>query len=80
VFYAQGDVNCEFQYGSSSDVKRGDGVVTDNNYPFTCRFASATAAPLDLHIIPGSLLIDQFAFLSRADFQSIERVVIPELL
>ena len=57
-----GHVNCEFQYGSSGDVARDDGLVSDDSYPFSCRFAAATASPLDLHIMEGALDIDTNSF------------------
>jgi hypothetical protein len=61
-FAVTGDVECELQYGSASDVKHGDGLVTDDSYPLTCHFVAPTSSPLNLHISPGSLLIDNSSF------------------
>ncbi len=31
-----GSVECQLQYGSSSDVRNGDGIVMDDSYPLEC--------------------------------------------
>jgi hypothetical protein len=61
-FAVAGEVECELQYGSSSDVEHGDGLVVDDSYPFTCNFGAPTSSPMSLHISPGSLIIDNSSF------------------
>jgi hypothetical protein len=57
-----GTVGCQFQYGPDLDVRRGDGILTDDSYPVTCDFEAAASAPLKLRIISGTLYVDNSSF------------------
>lgn len=57
-----GSVECEFQYGSSSDVERGDGLITHGGYPFTCDYEADINRPTDLSLVYGTLKIDNSSF------------------
>lgn len=59
---ATGVVECEFQYGSSSDVAKGDGLVTEDSYPLKCCFVAMAHSPLELNIVSGSLIVDNSSF------------------
>jgi hypothetical protein len=57
-----GTVDCNFQYGSSSDVERGDGAESSGAYPFTCKYEADIKTPADLVLVCGSLNIDNSSF------------------
>lgn len=57
-----GTVDCDFQYGSSSDVARGDGAESSGGYPFTCKYEANIATPADLVLVFDSLKIDNSSF------------------
>ena len=57
-----GTVDCDFQYGSSSDVERGDGAELSGAYPFSCKYEADIQTPADLVLVFDSLNIDNFSF------------------
>lgn len=44
-FVAEGTVECELQWGSNSDLRRGDGATLDQDFPFTCELISSVDDP-----------------------------------
>lgn len=54
-FEAHGTVSCELQWGSNSDLRRGDGAVLPQSFPFRCELWS----PVD---DPQSIQTDENAF------------------
>lgn len=54
-FVAEGTVECGLQWGSNSDLRRGDGATLDQNFPFTCQLTS----PVD---DPGVIMADESDF------------------
>jgi hypothetical protein len=61
-FAVAGTVECQFQYGSSSDVRNGDGVVTTDSYPLTCALEALAASPLQVSVKGGTLKVDNDSF------------------
>lgn len=61
-FAVTGTIECQFQYGSSSDVRNGDGVVTTDSYPLTCDFEALAASPLQVSVKGRTLEIDTDSF------------------
>lgn len=61
-FSVTGSVECRLQYGSSGDVRRGDGWVINDSYPVTCDIESDVAKPLDLKILGSTLIVDTESF------------------
>lgn len=61
-FCVTGSVECQLQYGSSSDVRNGDGVVMDDSYPLTCDFEAPIATPLQVAVKRQTLKIDNEPF------------------
>jgi hypothetical protein len=57
-----GTVDCDFQYGSSFDVERGDGAESSGAYPFTCKYEADIKTPSDLGLVFDSLKIDNSSF------------------
>ncbi|WP_449393034.1 pPIWI-associating nuclease domain-containing protein [Eoetvoesiella caeni] len=55
---AYGSVGVELQWGSNSDVRRGEGAVIRNSYPLTCKFISKVTSPEGLDVIEDSLCVD----------------------
>jgi len=47
-FEAHGTVSCELQWGSNSDLRRGDGAVLPQSFPFTCELWSPVDDPEDI--------------------------------
>lgn len=62
VFHVTGTVDCQFQYGSGSDVKNGDGVITYDSYPLTCDFVSDIKKPLEVTAKSSTLAVDNTSF------------------
>jgi len=61
-FSMTGSVECQLQYGSSGDVRNGDGLVMDDSYPLACEFEASTATPLQLSLKSHTLKIDTDSF------------------
>lgn len=57
-FTAYGNLEVELQWGSNSDVNRGDGAVMRDSYPLTCKFVSKVSDPEDIEVIEDSLCVD----------------------
>lgn len=64
VFHVTGTVNGQFQYGSGSDVRNGDGLVTYDSYPLTCDFISDIKKPLEVSAKSSTLAVDNSSFYS----------------
>lgn len=47
-FEARGSISCELQWGSNSDLRRGDGAVLAQSFPFLCRLWSPVDNPSDI--------------------------------
>ena len=62
IFSVTGNVECQFQYGSGSDVRKGDGVITNDSYPLTCDFVSDIRTPLDVSAQSNTLAVDNTSF------------------
>ena len=61
-YSGHGNVDVRLQYGSDSDVGRGDGVVSSGSYPLVCEFEADTCSPLEISVAPGTLEIDTTSF------------------
>ncbi|HEY8706551.1 MAG TPA: hypothetical protein VIM34_00980 [Burkholderiaceae bacterium] len=57
-FTAYGSVGVELQWGSNSDVRKGDGAVIQDSYPLTCKFISKVDSPEELEMVEDSLCVD----------------------
>lgn len=57
-FAALGSVQVELQWGSNSDVSRGEGHVAKDSYPLTCKFISRVGDPEELQVVEDSLCVD----------------------
>jgi hypothetical protein len=57
-----GAVDCYFQYGSSSDVERGDGFTTRSSYPYTCKYEADIAEPTELWLVENTMGVDTSSF------------------
>ena len=44
-FEAKGTIACELQWGSNGDLRRGDGAVMDQSFPFSCELWSPVDDP-----------------------------------
>lgn len=58
MFRAEGSIECELQWGSNSDVRRGDGAVLPQSFPFTCELLSPVYSPEAVQSVEGSLGVD----------------------
>jgi len=47
-FEARGTIFCELQWGSNSDLRRGDGAVLPQSFPFMCELWSHVDSPDDI--------------------------------
>jgi hypothetical protein len=57
-FRAHGSIGCELQWGSNSDIRRGDGGVLPQSFPFACELISPVDAPEEIESIEDSLGVD----------------------
>ncbi len=57
-FDAEGYLQCELQWGSNSDVRRGDGVVVTQSFPFTCILRAPVGDPYLVDTDPSSVRVD----------------------
>jgi hypothetical protein len=53
-FEAEGTISCELQWGSNSDVRRGEGAVASHSFPFTCELWSSVDSPEDVQTEEGA--------------------------
>lgn len=44
-FQAMGSIEAQLQWGSDSDLKRGDGAIVDESFPFVCKFSCPVENP-----------------------------------
>ncbi len=58
MFRVNGSIGCELQWGSNSDLRRGDGAVLTQSYPFTCKLISPVYEPEAIETIEDSLGVD----------------------
>ena len=57
-FTVHGSVGVYLQWGSNSDLQKGDGVVVKDYYPLTCKLSSMVDNPEELEVVEDSLCID----------------------
>lgn len=59
-FKAGGSIGVELQYGSNSDLRRGDGARIGVSFPFGCELTCPTDSPVSDSLVfePGSLAVD----------------------
>lgn len=57
-FVAEGSVDCELQWGSNSDLRRGDGAVLSESFPYRCELYSPIHEPQAIEIEDGSFGVD----------------------
>lgn len=57
-FEATGSISCILQWGSNSDVRRGDGLELPQSFPFSCELRSAVAEPDEIETVEDSLRVD----------------------
>lgn len=62
-FEGTGTVSCELQWGSASDVQRGDGFEADDSFPFSFRGKTAVEDPRRIEIAREDIDIDTSSFL-----------------
>lgn len=58
MLHANGSIDCELQWGSNSDLKRGNGAVISQSYPFACDLISPVDEPEAVECIEESLSVD----------------------
>lgn len=55
---ASGSISCVLQFGSNSDLRRGDGAEIDQSFPFICRLRCPVDDPDELQMDEDSLGVD----------------------
>jgi hypothetical protein len=59
---ASGSVECILQYGSNSDLRRGDGAEIEQSFKFTCQLYCPVDEPEELSVVEESVGVDTKAF------------------
>jgi len=57
-YLVEGTIECELQWGSNSDLRKGDGAVLSESFPFRCHLFALVGDPADFHVDEGSLQVD----------------------
>jgi hypothetical protein len=57
-FVATGSIYCFLQWGSNSDIRRGDGHTQNQSFPFICHLSSPVDEPESIEIDVESLRVD----------------------
>lgn len=55
---ASGTIGVELQWGSSGDLRRGEGAVGNDSFPFTCQLQSHVDSPEELEVVEDVLCVD----------------------
>lgn len=55
---ASGTIGVELQWGSNSDLRRGEGATGNDSFPFSCELQSHVEDPAELEAIEGTLRVD----------------------
>lgn len=55
---ASGSIGVELQWGSSSDLRRGEGASGNDSFPFSCELQSHVEDPAELEAIKDTLYVD----------------------
>lgn len=63
VFCATGSIATELQWGSNSDVRRGDGATLSKSFPFACNLWCPVDDPTQIEVREDSLLVDTSSWL-----------------
>jgi hypothetical protein len=58
VFKVTGSIGSALQWGSNSDIRRGDGAVLSKSFPFTCYLWSPVDDPTQVEAREDGLLVD----------------------
>jgi hypothetical protein len=58
IFIAEGSIECVLQWGSNSDLRRGDGAVLPVSFPYRCELSSPIHAPQAIELEEGTLGVD----------------------
>lgn len=61
-FLVEGSVGCELQWGSNSDVRKGDGALLSESFPFSCDFVSSVTDPEAIECVESSFMVDTSAW------------------
>lgn len=57
-FEASGTISCELQWGSNSDVRRADGALLSDSFPFECYLISSVEDPTSIEAKDDALRVD----------------------
>ncbi len=57
-FVAEGTIECELQWGSNSDLRRGDGATLDQSFPFSCELTSPVDEPSAVTVEDNAFAVD----------------------
>ena len=72
-FMAVGSVGVELQWGSNSDVGRGDGAVGSESFPMTCQLESSVDDPENVSAVEDTLCVDTSSWYGEDDWQDDRR-------
>lgn len=57
-FVADGTIGCQLQWGSNSDVRKGDGAILSESFPFRCNLISPITDPEAVEVVEETLGVD----------------------
>ncbi|TBW46901.1 hypothetical protein EZI54_22955 [Marinobacter halodurans] len=57
-FMAEGSIGCELQWGSNSDIRKGDGAVLPQSFPYQCQLTSPVDSPDEVEVREDSFGVD----------------------
>lgn len=57
-YRVKGSIDVELQWGSNSDLRRGDGATLDQSFPFSCEILASVGAPFEFDSDETAVLVD----------------------
>ncbi|MBU3627996.1 hypothetical protein [Polynucleobacter sp. AP-Reno-20A-A9] len=62
IFQATGIITAELQWGSNSNVRKGDGILMFDEFSFKCQLFSDVASPVSLTLMDDTFVVDTSAW------------------
>lgn len=61
-FVATGSIGCELQWGSNSDIRKGDGAIIPESFKFRCELKSDIETPDQIEAVEETFVVDTKAW------------------
>jgi hypothetical protein len=72
VMLANGTLSVELQWGSNSDIRRGDGAIIPISFPFTCNLSAPVDSPEQIDSDDDTIRVDTSSWRDARDDEGME--------